>query len=453
MNERRPLQPAGSELLTEVIDRARDPERYERWLELVKHTGYCRRPVRLRGQLTETDMTTGELRRLYSTAGEPDGVLLKACGNRRARACPSCSAVYKADAWQLVAAGLRGGKGVPASVATHPVLFTTFTAPSFGPVHTLPEPNDGRAVCRRRRPDERCPHGRPAGCWQRHPDDDPRLGDPICPDCFDYQQAVIWNAVAPELWRRTTVYVRRALARLTGVTQRQLCREVRISYTKVAEFQRRGALHFHAVIRLDGASDKFAQPPTAISGDHLEEAVRLAAAQVAVPHPLDRRPLRWGEQLHVRHITPGGETTPEAAAAYLAKYATKAADELGTGEADPVREHIARLKSTASRLAELPELNTLNLDRAVQSFGFPGHWSSRSRSYSTTFTALREARAKHARSIADNDSTEDAHIDPDWRYAGLGYATAGDAWLATTAGNANREQRDAAKLELRSEAG
>jgi hypothetical protein len=38
---------------------------------------------------------------------------MHACGNRRQTACPPCSTVYRADQWQLIAAGLRGGIGVP----------------------------------------------------------------------------------------------------------------------------------------------------------------------------------------------------------------------------------------------------------------------------------------------------------------------------------------------------
>jgi hypothetical protein len=35
--------------------------------------------------------------------------------------------------WQLVYAGLAGGhKGVPESLAEHPQVFATLTAPSFG---------------------------------------------------------------------------------------------------------------------------------------------------------------------------------------------------------------------------------------------------------------------------------------------------------------------------------
>jgi hypothetical protein len=43
--------------------------------------------------------------------------------------------VYSADTYQLIRAGLSGGKGVPDTVATHPCVFATLIAPSFGPVH------------------------------------------------------------------------------------------------------------------------------------------------------------------------------------------------------------------------------------------------------------------------------------------------------------------------------
>src|SRR4029453_13286297 len=146
-------------VLAEVIDRANN--RYDRWAEQVAQAGYCAHPIRLAGRVEQADRATGELRETYSTASEPDGTLLKALGTRRASRCPSCAATYQADAYQLTAAGLRGGKGVPETVAQHPRLFVTFTAPSFGPVHTrktrgrrvLPchPPPQGRTRVHRRR--------------------------------------------------------------------------------------------------------------------------------------------------------------------------------------------------------------------------------------------------------------------------------------------------------------
>jgi hypothetical protein len=53
------------------------------------------------------------------------------------------------------------------------------------------------------------------------------LGEPVCGDCFDYQAQVIWNALAPELWRRTTEYAKRALAQLAAISRRGLDRAER----------------------------------------------------------------------------------------------------------------------------------------------------------------------------------------------------------------------------------
>ena len=110
---------------------------------------------------------------------------------------------------------------------------------------------------------------------------------------------MLWNALAPELWRRTTIAVYRALGRLVGLQEGELRRLVRISYAKVAEFQRRGAIHFHAVIRLDAATECrcsgcLAPAPAPFSVALLEEALRLAvpAVRVLCP-PLDDGPGRY----------------------------------------------------------------------------------------------------------------------------------------------------------------
>jgi hypothetical protein len=118
-------------VLAEVVDRA--GHGYDRWAELVAQAGYCHHPIRLAGRVEHADRTTGEVRTVYDSEREPDGVLLKACGTRRESRCPSCAAVYRADAYQLLAAGLKGGKGVPDTVASHPRLFVTFTRSQLRP--------------------------------------------------------------------------------------------------------------------------------------------------------------------------------------------------------------------------------------------------------------------------------------------------------------------------------
>jgi hypothetical protein len=54
------------------------------------------------------------------------------------------------------------------------------------------------------------------------------------------------------------------------------------------------------------------------------------------------------------------------------------------------------LVRTAWELGGNPRLKRLRLRRWAHQLGFGGHWSSKSRRYSTTFTALRRARIAHA---------------------------------------------------------
>ena len=90
-------------------------------------------------------------------------------------------------------------------------------------------------------------------CTEQHARDDDRLGEPLCPDCYDYTGSVLFNAYAPELWRRFTIALRRTLAQAGPGSRSKACaRRLGVSFAKVAEYQRRGVVHFHAVIRLDG---------------------------------------------------------------------------------------------------------------------------------------------------------------------------------------------------------
>src|SRR5579875_1150107 len=311
-----------------------------------ERTGMCTYPIRLKGRITAVDLATGEARPVYDTTTEPDGVLLKACGNRREHVCPACSQVYKRDARELVRAGLSGGKGIPGTITTHPCVFATFTAPSFGPVHSRRMRGKTILPCRPRR-DARvrvCPHGRDISCPRRHAPDDPRLGRALCPDCYDYQAAVLFNLHAADLWRRFTTYLPRHLARLAGITQKELRSLVRVRYVKVAEYQARGVVHFHAVIRLDAPGDDYSPPHGDFSADFLADAIRQAAAAVSVPvgpdvdHPdCPLLVLRFGDQIDPRPIRHGDDDLPgtghklsvQAVANYIAKYATKALDAPG----------------------------------------------------------------------------------------------------------------------------
>ena len=93
------------------------------------------------------------------------------------------------------------------------------------------------------------------------------VGQPLCPDCYDYLGHLVWQWWAPELWRRFTITLRRGLARHLGLSETACRQLVRVQFAKVAEFQRRGVIHFHALIRLDGPpTDDDAVPATGRPG-------------------------------------------------------------------------------------------------------------------------------------------------------------------------------------------
>jgi hypothetical protein len=82
----------------EIVTRLNDPEtggHFERWVDRARG---CERPIRLAGSSSDVVAETGELVREFTSTSEPDGVVLKPCGNRRAQVCQPCSDVYRGDA-------------------------------------------------------------------------------------------------------------------------------------------------------------------------------------------------------------------------------------------------------------------------------------------------------------------------------------------------------------------
>jgi hypothetical protein len=443
-----PAAPPSPLVLRDIARRATSPD-YHRWTAQIRRTGGCAQPIHLRGRVDYRDPLTGALLHRYTTLHEPDGVLRVACKTRRASRCPSCAEVYRADTYQLVRAGLVGGKGVPDTVTTHPAAFVTLTAPGFGPVHTRHEKAGKLRPCHPRRDLEDCPHGRPQSCTQRHGADDPRLGEPLCPDCYDYTGSVLFNALAPELWRRFTLALRRRLAKTAGLRVAELRAALTVSFAKVAEYQRRGVVHLHAVIRLDGPDGPTTSPPAWATGDLLDDAVRHAARAVTVTTPeaegLLARTLTWGDQVDVRPITTTGELTDQTVAGYIAKYATKAAECVGTLDRPirptddldrlSIRDHARRLITECRRLGALEEMADLRLGDWAHMLGFRGHFSTKSRRYSTTLGALREARTAYNQREHDITTGRLPLFDDDqvlviahWDYAGQGH-TPGEAFL------------------------
>ena len=443
--------------------------RFDAWSQALARVGNCAQPIRLRGRSETVDTTTGEIVSAYSSEQEPLGVTHVRCGNRRASECPSCSRLYAADMFQLIRAGVAAGKTVPESVAENPLVFATVTAPSFGPVH-------GRRDTGRCHPhagtEATCAHGRPRRCLAQHGEDDPVIGQPICADCYDYASHLVWQWWAPDLWRRFTIALRRLVAKQLQVPANRLAEVATVQYAKVAEYQVRGAVHFHALIRLDGpcTRDGFARAPRVVDATVLGDLVRAAAASVRLTVPgVDAddpaRLLAFGRQLDARPVRsqrrtddPDRALSPEQVAGYLAKYATKSLTDTGATD----NAHHRRLRATAHDLALRADAAHQDsyelLGKWTHMLGFRGHFASKSRRYSVTLGALRRARRRAQALIAESraggrpldlaaleadllaeDDTATTLVIGHWHHVGTGWNTEAERVLAIAAAARARE--------------
>ncbi|MGL5824342.1 MAG: replication initiator [Nocardioides sp.] len=476
---------------------------FRAWADTAEAVGFCAHPVRLVGHSVThgLDPVTGEIGGLlgsFSSDQTPMGVLYRPCGNRRADICPACSRVYARDTYAMIHAGVAGGKTIPETVAGNPLLFLTLTAPSFGHVHgPRPDARTGEPIggrCRPRTRLTRCPHGNPTSCPVVHEPGDVVNGSPLCSECYDWNSAIIWQWWAPELWRRTTIAIRRALATELDVPEYKLKTAASLQYAKVAETQARGLVHYHALIRLDGPNGPGSAAP--IDGTELADLINQTAKAVTYTVPgVDRddpeRVLAWGTQQDTRVISPEKRArdpeqetlTPGQVAGYLAKYATK--DTASYHLEGPRPAHLGRLTQTCRTLhtRARDQLQQLRDDAAehghpvdkiespyallgkwAHMLGYRGHFSSKSRSYSITLGKLRRARARYMRLIAAGhvldrldvreletrllaDDQETTITFGSWSLNGIGWPTTGDQALALAAAARAREHQQQAAAQ------
>jgi len=197
-----------------------------------------------------TALVNGRCSRPVETAG---GFLVR-CGSRRVAVCPSYAEMVRGD-WAAIA---RSGVFDPPPGRRFRFYLLTLTAPSFGRIHSIPNAAKGHGSRRCR-------------CGVRHTEADAALsGVPVDTDAYDYAGAVAFNYGFSRLWDNTKTRLRDAWESLAFFT--------------VREWQDRGVLHLHAIIRIDAFE---AGPPSMV-----EDRAKSATAR----NPLDGSVLRWGVQ-------------------------------------------------------------------------------------------------------------------------------------------------------------
>jgi hypothetical protein len=293
-----------------------------------KTASQCSRPINL--AMIRADTDTGAIsHRIYE----------KPCGNRLADKCAHCSIIYRRDAMSVLRSGLHD-----IANSAIPFTFITFTAPgasTFGPTH--------RRVISGTVGKSRVS---PCGCKKVHDEGDALIGTAIDPNVYRYDKAADFNAHA---------------GRLLAVTMQRLGRVLgrKLEYARVAEFQTRGLIHFHVIVRgivtersvqtvVRGGMDlRIIDKNKKIIKRRKEEQERkkewkkrCKESGPEIPFESDYKTERrrnpkvnavthgewmWGPQVDVQHVLPGGKTGVGAYLAKLLGYAVKGTDSSANG--------------------------------------------------------------------------------------------------------------------------
>jgi hypothetical protein len=175
------------------------------------------------------------------------------CGSRLVSKCPSCAELYRGDWAAIARSGIFDGP-----VENFRFYLLTLTAPSFGRVHRVPRSMGKRA--------KRC------GCGAQHGVCDTALrGVPLDPARYDYAGQVAWNRDAGLLWDRTR---RRLRDRWDSA-----------EFFLVREWQDRGVLHLHVLVRISRTES----PGPKLLG----QAARTATAASKIGGSV----VEWGDQV------------------------------------------------------------------------------------------------------------------------------------------------------------
>ena len=173
------------------------------------------------------------------------------CGSRFKTRCAPCAELYRSDWAAIARSGIFDG-----DVADFKFYLLTLTAPSFGRVHRVPRSSEKVQKC---------------GCGALHTVADAALrGVPLDSSSYDYAGQAAWNRDSGVLWDRTRKRLRD--------------RWDSLEYFLVREWQDRGVLHLHLLVRIA----RFEAP----SAEQLRDDARSAVAFSKI----DGSQIVWGAQ-------------------------------------------------------------------------------------------------------------------------------------------------------------
>lgn len=247
-------------------------------------------------------------RPVWVTSSETGEEVAVRCGSRLANRCESCSRLAVRDYQRLIGDGFTD-----VDAGEFRFFFMTLTAPSFGPTHSVPKQGRNLRRCR-------------CGAFHDPVVDADMRGVCIDPDTYDFEGCCRWNYGLGDLWDSTRS---RLSQRFPG-----------LSYAKVSEYQARGALHVHVLVRIPlGVPLNYNELTGA---DALLEVARSSAT---------RSGLRWGDQGDCKRIVQAEDR--DRFVYYMAKvlaYVTKDVMDDCELVSEQAQAHYRRLDLAASRM-------------------------------------------------------------------------------------------------------
>ena len=244
-------------------------------------------------------------------------------------------------------------------------FFLTLTAPSFGAVHRVPKRAESAP--------QRC------RCGATHVADDVGLrGVPLDPGSYDYAGQVAWNRDAGVLWSNTVHRLRDAWPS--------------IEFFMVREWQARGVLHVHALLRVE------------LRERAASEAVRVRACSAVAASKVDGTVVEWGQEgADCQPIRADGDA--QRRAWYIAKALNYTLKDVASDAAElpvSVWAHQVRLAEAARAMRCARDCAGDGCgNRAHRNFGARGHVVSASRRTLTrpgwSFSGLTRTKLRAAR--------------------------------------------------------
>ena len=277
------------------------------------------------------------------------------CGSLDWASCRYCAGLSTLYVKKIIDDGLN--------YENHTYYFLTLTAPSFGKVHSFLKGDNTMCVC-----------------GEKH-NDNALAGVPIDLKHYKYRQQIEFNKNSSELFR----YSAQKFARVLGMKS--------VPWCAVREYQQRGALHFHIIVR--------------VPADVPETKVNKAFIAMRKQH---FNGFTWGRSADIQRVNNDASNTVR----YLSKlvgYSVKSLGKSANLLSNQQRDFYSRLDDCARQLGYS--------DRVVNGFGYGGQLFSQSKTWGTkTKRSLKDEAMVWAKENDCSDNTKqlayDA-IDARWR--------------------------------------